>query len=108
VLDHLVAHYGSETEAIIDMAVHVPGGLDAVAADRPTMDAEIRHAVAHEMAVRLEDVIFRRTGLGSIGHPGRPCLERCADIQAGALGWDAARRHKEIAAVERAFMRQPD
>jgi glycerol-3-phosphate dehydrogenase len=39
------------------------------------------------MAVQLDDVIFRRTGLGTLGHPGRACVNRCATIMGDALGW---------------------
>jgi glycerol-3-phosphate dehydrogenase len=107
VVTHLVTHYGTEIDAIVDLGSGMSGGLEPVAAGRLTVAAEIRFAVADEMAVRLEDVIFRRTGLGSVGHPGRTCLERCADIQATALGWDEARRRDEIAAVDRRFVWSP-
>ena len=58
-------------------------------------------AVRQEMAVHLDDVILRRTGLGTIGHPGRVCLERCAAIMAGELAWSPARIQEEIARVDR-------
>ena len=54
-------------------------------------------------AVRLSDAVLRRTPLGSAGHPGRPALDRAADIMGSRLGWTAAMRAEEIAAVERRY-----
>ena len=41
-----------------------------------TLRAEIGHAVEHEMAVQLEDVVMRRTDLAAGSHPGRPRTRR--------------------------------
>ena len=71
-----------------------------MAPDRHTRVVEIEHAVRHEMARTLEDVVFRRTGLGTIGHPGREALLRCAAIMADHLGWDEDEQARQIAAVE--------
>jgi glycerol-3-phosphate dehydrogenase len=48
----------------------------------------------------LSDVVLRRTGLGSAGHPGRVALDRAADVMAAAAGWTPEQRAAEIAAVE--------
>jgi CBS domain-containing protein len=42
--------------------------------------AQIKRAVLEEMALTLEDAVFRRTGLGTLGHPGVTALARAADI----------------------------
>ncbi|HEY8518640.1 MAG TPA: glycerol-3-phosphate dehydrogenase/oxidase [Gammaproteobacteria bacterium] len=69
-----------------------------------TFRAELVHAVREEMAVRLSDVVFRRTDLGTGSHPGRRALEEAAAIVGRELGWDAERRNAEIADVERRFV----
>jgi glycerol-3-phosphate dehydrogenase len=68
-----------------------------------TLRAEIVHAARREMAVRLSDIVFRRTDLATGGHPGRDALEEAAGLAARELGWDAATRRSEIAAVEKRF-----
>jgi glycerol-3-phosphate dehydrogenase len=55
------------------------------------------------MAVLLSDIVFRRTDLATGGHPGRDALEEAAGLAARELGWDAATRRSEIAAVEKRF-----
>jgi glycerol-3-phosphate dehydrogenase len=62
-----------------------------------TLQAEVLYAVKEEMAVKLSDVIRRRTELGSAGHPGNAALQKVADIMAGELGWDTRRKASEIA-----------
>jgi glycerol-3-phosphate dehydrogenase len=100
---HLVGYYGTEADAVIETGRRAPRGLERLAEHRPVVEAEIRHAVTREMACRLEDVVFRRTGMGTVGHPGTPCLERCAELMAETLGWNAARTAEEIQRVERRF-----
>ncbi len=48
------------------------------------------------LARHLEDAVFRRTGLGSAGYPGRQVLDACARGMATVLGWDEGRIGIEI------------
>jgi glycerol-3-phosphate dehydrogenase len=96
VLQSLVRQYGEEAEDVLRGAVADPALLRRVADERETIGAEVAYAVDHEMAVRLVDVVFRRTGLGLLGHPGERGLERCAAIMAARLGWSAVRRAEEL------------
>ena len=50
----------------------------------------------HEMARTLKDILFRRTGLGTLGHPGDKVLKRVADLAAKELKWNSARLKKEL------------
>ena len=68
--------------------------------------AEILHAARHEAAIKLTDVVIRRTEAGSAGHPGADALERAAYIMARQMGWDEWRTRNEAAEVE-AFYRLP-
>jgi glycerol-3-phosphate dehydrogenase len=69
----------------------------------PTLRVEIVYVIRAEMAVRLTDIVVRRTGLGGSGHPGRAAIEACATVAASELGWDDARVADEIAAVEATY-----
>lgn len=60
---------------------------------------EVLHAVRCEMAVKLGDTVFRRTDLGSRGHPGDGPIRAAAEVMATELGWDAERRRAEVEAV---------
>ena len=55
------------------------------------------------MAQKLTDVVFRRTGLGTVGNPGETSLQMCAVIVAEELGWDAKRTQMELGEVREVF-----
>jgi glycerol-3-phosphate dehydrogenase len=56
------------------------------------------------MAVRLADIVFRRTTLGAAPGPDRATVEEAARVAGAELGWDGARQEAEIESV----MRQAD
>jgi len=87
-------------------------GLDAVAAlagERPewaapipgsrVLGAEVVHAARSEMAVRLADVVLRRTDLGPGADPGDAAIRACARLMAPERGWDEATTEAEVADV---------
>jgi glycerol-3-phosphate dehydrogenase len=63
---------------------------------------EARHAVERafdvEWARTLRDVLLRRTGTASIGHPGEALVEAVADVAQGRVGWSERERKAEIEA----------
>jgi glycerol-3-phosphate dehydrogenase len=96
----LAHNYGSDYRSVLDLGARKLGSLACI--DRSTtLRAEITHAIRDEMAVRLSDIVFRRTDLASGGHPGRAALEDAASLAAAELGWSAAKRNAELAEVER-------
>jgi glycerol-3-phosphate dehydrogenase len=65
--------------------------------------AQVLEAVRHEMAVTLEDVVVRRTGLGAAGHPGDAVVAGCAAVMQEELGWSDQRVAEEVAQVRRFY-----
>ena len=99
----LVRQYGAEVHDVLHVASGDSSLLSRVAAGRESIGAEVVYAVEHEMARQLADVVFRRTGLGTLGHPGEPALERCAAIMATRLGWSAAERAEQLRSTRACF-----
>jgi glycerol-3-phosphate dehydrogenase len=64
-------------------------------------EGEIVKAVREEMAVKLTDIVFRRTSLGAAPGPERMAVEAAARVAGGELGWDSARQDLEVDAVMR-------
>ena len=62
------------------------------------------HAVRQEMAMKLGDVVYRRTDLGTGDFPGEDALRNCADLMASELGWDEARIQREMDDVRGTFL----
>ncbi len=62
------------------------------------LEAEAVHAASHEGALRLEDVIARRTHVAmEVPDRGLAAAPRVAELMGEVLGWDAARREREVA-----------
>lgn len=97
-LEAWLRNYGTEYRTLAQLA-GIPGQAESVG-DSATVAAELTHAVEDEMAVHLEDVILRRTNLGSGSHPGFFALEQAASLMQPLLGWTEAQRRAEVAATD--------
>jgi glycerol-3-phosphate dehydrogenase len=58
---------------------------------------EVRFLVEREKAVRIDDLLIRRSTLAWLGNVSRPLVEELADIMAASLGWRAEQKQAEIA-----------
>jgi glycerol-3-phosphate dehydrogenase len=105
-LQNILRNYGSAYDVILKYIETNPELGKKVSDIRPTIRAEIVHAVREEMAQKLSDVVFRRTGLGTLGNPGVGCISLCADIMAEELGWDKDKTQSEISEVASQFIIQ--
>jgi glycerol-3-phosphate dehydrogenase len=103
IIRHLVSIYGDRCAAIVRLMAERTDWRMPLVSGRPNVGAEVIHAVRHEMAVTLADIVIRRTELGAMGHPGAEIVSACARIAGDELGWDAVRREAELAAVEAFF-----
>lgn len=99
----LIVSHGSEVDKVIDYCRNQAGYLEKLSDVRETLVGEVAYAVEHEMACTLDDVVFARTGLGTIGHPGTEVLNRVVKVIGPLLAWDEPRCRDEIEAVERRY-----
>ena len=96
VRSHLVATYAERCAPIIRLMGERRDLLLRVSDRIPVTAAEIVHAIRAESAVRLSDVVMRRTPLGSMEYPGDDAVQKVATIASAELGWDGARTDEEI------------
>jgi len=99
----LVENHGLDYEAVLQHAHEEEHLLDPVADGSPVLKAEVIHAVREEMAVKLLDVIRRRTHIGKCGLPNEHVARSVAALMGEELGWDPARREAEVAEVLEAY-----
>jgi glycerol-3-phosphate dehydrogenase len=102
-VDHLITHHGTYIDRLAGRVRQRPDLAARLASGYPVTAAEVVHAVEDEMACRLDDVLFRRTGLGTLGFPGEQALSRCAELMGGVLGWSKATRGAEISRSREKF-----
>lgn len=98
VAERLAHDHGTGYAAVLRIAAEQPD-WGSLVGSTPFLSAEVVHAARSEMACRLGDIVFRRTGLATAGHPGEDALERAASLAARELGWDPDRRSGELADV---------
>ena len=103
-VNHLINHYGTEIDRLVELLDEAPGLAEKVAPARNLLAAEVVFAVRHEMARSLEDIVFRRSSLGDLGHPGRPALRRCAELMGQELGWDEQTIQREVRETAARFL----
>lgn len=102
VVSSLSQNYGSAYSSVLKY-VREDADLGETFAGTHVLKAEVVHAVREEMAVKLSDVVFRRTDLGTGGRPPEESLAACADVMAREMNWDVVRREKELAEVRSRF-----
>ena len=107
VLRHLVGQYAEGAAEIVKLIADDASRLAPVAPSVPTIAAEILYVIRNEAAVRLGDIVLRRTTLGAAGHPGADAIRTCARIAAAELGWESQRISEEIAAVDATYRLEP-
>lgn len=105
VVDHLVTAYGRRLERLLAILGERDELAERLTPDLPILAGEVVHAARWEMALHLEDVVFRRTGLGTLGDPGTAALERAGDLLAAEHAWSPSRREAEIETVRGRFPR---
>jgi glycerol-3-phosphate dehydrogenase len=93
----LYHRHGDRAEAVLTRCIQ-DGETEVLVPGLPYLLGEVRHAVEHELARSLDDVLQRRmrvslrdAAAGGVG------IARAADICADVLGWDATKRDNEIA-----------
>ena len=101
----LARSHGARLPQVIAL-MNERSGHESIIAGRPNYMAEVLLAVRDEMAMTLDDVIFRRLGLGSLGNPGMLAIERIAHVMGVELHWTAPERSRQIEDVLTRFHTQ--
>ena len=102
VAEQLAHNHGSAYGEVLQLVRETPSYGVTIGASR-TLAAEVIHAIRNEMAQTLADCVFRRTDLGTAGHPGDDALAGGAAIMAEELGWSPAKTELELAEVRTRF-----
>ncbi|NIR51196.1 glycerol-3-phosphate dehydrogenase/oxidase [candidate division KSB1 bacterium] len=95
-VERLVYNYGSEYSSVLKHAKEKMDLYQPVHETTPVLKAEVVHAARNEMAIKLADVVRRRTELGTAEFPGEEALESCASIMADELAWNRSKVQSEI------------
>jgi glycerol-3-phosphate dehydrogenase len=99
-IDHLITTYGKDAQQVLDIVEEQPFLNQRICPDFPPILAEVPHSIINEMAVSLEDLLYRRIRLAQLHH--QQCLEsapKVARIVQEIMGWDTNRVEAELYAL---------
>ena len=105
-LVYLGKNYGTEHKEVLAIAQEGKALSEPVTDDGEIL-AEVVFAARSEMVHNLRDILFRRTGLGTLGDPGEDVLTKAGEIAARELGWTDERLAAELDEARQA-LRLPD
>jgi glycerol-3-phosphate dehydrogenase len=95
-LETLVGLYGRGYRRVLELAGKVPGGAERLCPQNPDIVAQLQLAVHDELAVSLQDVMLRRTGIGTSGCQGLDCAEAIGHRMGQLAGWTPRRLQAEL------------
>jgi glycerol-3-phosphate dehydrogenase len=101
--EHLRQQYGGDDKQILKYIEEDDSNARLISQDQTITTAEVIHSVRNEMALRLSDVVLRRTELGSAGYPGNNALEEVASIMGHELNWTSDKLAMEVGAVKKSY-----
>jgi glycerol-3-phosphate dehydrogenase len=94
---HLVATYGADAQSVLALVAQQPSLGPPLVPGLPYLQAEVVYAARYEGAQTLEDVLRRRTRVALEDREGGlAAASDAAALLAAELGWDAARRQREL------------
>ncbi len=96
-VDHLLGRFGGLVDELLELIAQRPELGEPLAGAEAYLAAEVVHAVTHEGARHLDDVLTRRTRISiETFDRGTQSARAAARLMAGELGWDDARRDDEV------------
>lgn len=95
--DRLTRAYGTRANRVLDLVERNPRLGERVVAERPHLLAEAVYSVRSEMALHVEDILFRRMRVGLETRGGTPeAASRVAEVVAPELDWTSERQAEEV------------
>ncbi len=95
--DRLTRAYGTRANRVLDLVERDPRLGERVVAERPHLLAEAVYSVRSEMALHVEDILFRRMRVGLETRSGTPeAARRVSEVVAPELDWTEERQMEEV------------
>jgi len=94
--EYLGRNYGTESGEVFAIADKDKTLAETLNSDGEIM-AQVVYAAKNEMALKLSDIVLRRTGIATLGNPGEQTLRKVANVAGKVLGWNKKRIGIELA-----------
>ncbi len=87
-VDFLIDFHGSRIKNILELISNNPLLKEQICQHNLDILAQVVYAIKYEHAKTLEDILIRRTGIGTSACLGLDCVERTAEIASSYFNWD--------------------
>jgi glycerol-3-phosphate dehydrogenase len=101
-LNNLINNYGLEIHKIIDSNKIIRKN-EELNSEKSLLKAKVMFAIKEEMALHLDDVILRRTDIGSSNLPGEDEIEYISKVMSEEFRWEEKERFDEIERLEELY-----
>ena len=101
-INYIGRNYGLQCHTIFRLAMY-DKPLSQVLTHDGELLAEVVFVIKKEMAYTLDDILFRRTGIGTLGYPGDEAFNKVVETAKQYLNWDEQRTQFEIDRVMKRF-----
>ncbi len=98
-INELHKNYGTETARILKYIKNHPASAEQIPGTQHHIMAEIQHAVQHEQALTLSDLLKRRLAIGDRAPPEPETTQYCANVMKTLLGWSNETEQSQITAL---------
>jgi len=103
---HLAVKFGTRATAVMELTQEEPSLKEPIAAGLPPLRAEIIYGVREEMAMTVDDVLARRTGLEILSwRAAREAAPLAGRLMGKDLGWSAEFGSEAALAYQRKITR---
>lgn len=102
-IEKLVFYYGYNATKVLDLGA-ITKTNNKLYESLPVLESQIIYSVRHEMAVKPNDIICRRIGVGFLDEKlANLLLEKITNIMGKELKWSSSRIKKEIEEAQKNF-----
>ncbi len=95
-IEYLIRFYGSNFKNVLALADTDKSLKNPICEFNPDILAQVLYAIKYELARNLDDILVRRTGIGTSKCLGLDCVEKAAKIVAKHYDWNRKETRKQI------------
>jgi glycerol-3-phosphate dehydrogenase len=95
-VEYFISIYGRRCNRLLQYVLEDSKLASWISKNPPLTVAEIIYFIREEMALKLSDIVFRRSALGTAECPPLVILQNIADVMAEELSWDQNQKAEEI------------
>jgi len=96
IIEHLMSYYGSRFKDVLELTKKDSSLKRKLSAENNDIAAQLVFAIMNEGAKTLEDILIRRTGIGTSKTLGLDCVDEVGKLAAEYFGWTDSQRIENI------------